>query len=65
MYGKKYDKIFKLLFDKPFEKKVTLNQLWKIGVIGVGKGPRPLTKISKEDYEKILKLSVGNNDDGI
>ncbi len=50
--------VIKLLDYMPFTTKVTLDQLRKSGIIDQYAGPRPFSKISKEQFDIIYKLGT-------
>ncbi len=50
--------VIKLLDYMPFTTKVTLDQLRKSGIIDQYSGPRPFSKISKEQFDIIYKLGT-------
>ena len=49
--------VVKFIQVKSLEKRPILNQLWDAGIIQEGKGPRPFTKITDAQYEKILQMA--------
>jgi ASC-1-like (ASCH) protein len=55
--NKNYRTVIKLLDYKSFDKKVILNNLYDLNIVSEGNGPRPFTKITKEQYTQILKKS--------
>lgn len=57
---KSWNKVIKLLDYKVFDKKIILNDLYKLKIIEENKGPRPFTKISKENYDKIVNEGLVN-----
>lgn len=57
---KKWRKVIKLLDLKVFDKKIILNDLYKLGALEENTGPRPFTRINKEMYDKILIESMVN-----
>lgn len=55
---KKWRKVINLLDYIVFDKKIILNELYKMNIIELNKGPRPFTKITSEDYYKILEKGM-------
>ena len=55
----KYPIIVKLLDYKPFKVPVRLKELREMNVVDGFSGPRPFTKITKEQYEAICQLGSG------
>ena len=53
----KYRTVIKLLHYKSFERKILLDDLYKMDILEHGNGPRIFTKITKEKYTQILKKS--------
>ncbi len=51
-----YRTIIKVLFLKPLNNKITLNDLYANNIIDETRGPRLTTEISKEKFEKLLEL---------
>ena len=49
--------VIKFVYVKSFVKKVNLDFLWNNNIIAAPNGPRPFTKISDEQFEKILTES--------
>lgn len=49
--------VVKFIQVKSLEKRPILNQLWDAGIIQEGKGPRPFTKITDDQYKKILQMA--------
>ena len=49
--------VIKFIQVKSLEKRPILNQLRDLEIISQGKGPRPFTRITDEQYEKILQLA--------
>lgn len=47
-------KILKFIFLKSLTERLTLNYLWNNNIVAQGKGPRPFTKITDEQFNKIL-----------
>lgn len=56
----KYPTVLKLLDYKPFAHKITLNELRKHSIIDKFSGPRPFTRITKEQFKTIYK--IGNEE---
>lgn len=50
-------KVIKFLFIKQLNKKIVLKQLWDNGIVPEPSGPRPFTKLTDQQYKKILKMS--------
>lgn len=55
-YEKGYRTVLKVLFLKPLDKKIILYDLLQNGIINEDKGPRLTTTITKEKFEKLLKI---------
>ncbi len=55
-YEKGFRTILKVLFLKPLDKKIVLNDLLINGIISSEEGPRLKTIISNEGFQKLLKL---------
>lgn len=53
-------KVIKILNYKAFDWKIILNDLYEWQIIERNSGPRPFTKISKENYDKIIKEGLVN-----
>lgn len=58
----KWRKVIKLLYYKSFDKKIILNELYKLKAVENGKGPRPFLKINSKIYGKIIKKASGINE---
>lgn len=56
-----YRTVIKLLFLKPFDKKVNLNDLYENDIIDQSKGPRISTFISEDNFIKLEKLGLEEN----
>lgn len=50
-------KVLKFIYVKSLNRRITLNELWDMGVIEVSKGPRPFTQITDEQFDSLLKNS--------
>ena len=46
-------KVLKFVYVKSLNKRLTLGWLWENGIITPGEGPRPFTRITNEQFEKI------------
>lgn len=57
-YGK-YSKVIKLLDYKPFKIPVGLKKLREMNIVDGASGPRPFTKITKDQYEEICQFGSG------
>ena len=54
---KKDLKVIKFIFVKELNKKIVLQRLWDNGIIVKPSGPRPFTKLTDQQYLKLLKES--------
>ena len=57
-FNGKYRIVVKLLHYITFDRKVILDHLIKMGIVDNYSWPRPFTKITKEQYEKIYEIGM-------
>jgi hypothetical protein len=50
-------KVLKFVFVKSLNKRLPLYWLWENGIVTPGEGPRPFTRITNEQFEKIISDS--------
>jgi len=49
--------VLKFVFVKSLTKKIILGDLWDMGIIDVGSGPRPFTQLSDINFNNIINKS--------
>ena len=47
-------KVLKFVFVKSLNKRLPLYWLWENGIVAPGEGPRPFTRITNEQFERII-----------
>ncbi|MBQ2657588.1 MAG: ASCH domain-containing protein [Erysipelotrichaceae bacterium] len=57
LFYNEHRRLLTILNYKSFSQKVTLGQLREAKIVEEGKGPRSLSKVSKNDYRKILEMA--------
>lgn len=57
LFNNNYRTVINLIYQKPLKRKVILKELYNENIIEFGKGPRILSKITKEDFNKVIDLS--------